>query len=91
MRYGMVMAGGSGTRLWPLSRRERPKQLLPLLPDNRCLLEEAVDRLEGVVEVARRKHVMNCPLRTIRWAANQPSMMTMKTTLKSKPFDGLTC
>lgn len=43
--------------------------------------------VEGVFEVARRKHVMNCPLRTIRWAANQPSMMTMKTTLKSKPFD----
>jgi mannose-1-phosphate guanylyltransferase len=54
MRYGMVMAGGSGTRLWPLSRRERPKQLLPLLLENRCLLEEAVDRLEGVVEPGNR-------------------------------------
>ncbi|MED5506941.1 MAG: sugar phosphate nucleotidyltransferase, partial [Planctomycetota bacterium] len=30
MRYAMIMAGGSGTRLWPFSRSERPKQLLPL-------------------------------------------------------------
>jgi mannose-1-phosphate guanylyltransferase len=54
MRYGMVMAGGSGTRLWPLSRRERPKQLLPLLPGGRSLLAEAVARLEGIVDPPRR-------------------------------------
>ena len=50
----MVMAGGSGTRLWPLSRRERPKQLLPLLPGGRSLLAAAVERLEGVVGPDRR-------------------------------------
>jgi len=50
----MVMAGGSGTRLWPLSRRERPKQLLPLLPGGRSLLAAAVERLEGVVDADRR-------------------------------------
>ncbi len=31
MRYAMIMAGGSGTRLWPMSRAQRPKQLLPLI------------------------------------------------------------
>ena len=54
MRHAMIMAGGSGTRLWPLSRRGRPKQLLELLPGGRSLLEEAVDRLDGVVDPARR-------------------------------------
>jgi mannose-1-phosphate guanylyltransferase len=54
MRHGMVMAGGSGTRLWPLSRREKPKQLLPLLPGGRSLLAAAIDRLDGVVEPSNR-------------------------------------
>lgn len=31
MRYAMIMAGGAGTRLWPMSRETRPKQLLPLI------------------------------------------------------------
>ena len=42
------MAGGAGTRLWPMSRRQRPKQLLPLV-EGRSLLELAFRRLEGVV------------------------------------------
>ena len=31
MRHAVIMAGGSGTRLWPLSRAERPKQLLDVI------------------------------------------------------------
>jgi len=42
--YAVIMAGGSGTRLWPLSRKNRPKQLLKLLGD-RTMFEVAVDRL----------------------------------------------
>ncbi|NCO35985.1 MAG: hypothetical protein AUJ92_17590 [Armatimonadetes bacterium CG2_30_59_28] len=45
MRIGVVMAGGSGERFWPLSRLKRPKQLLRLASDRRNLLEEALDRL----------------------------------------------
>ena len=44
--YAVIMAGGSGTRFWPLSRRRRPKQLLTLLGE-KTLLEETVDRLRG--------------------------------------------
>ncbi len=40
------MAGGGGTRLWPLSRRETPKQALKLL-DEKTLFQTTVDRLEG--------------------------------------------
>ncbi|MCH8166213.1 MAG: mannose-1-phosphate guanylyltransferase [Planctomycetes bacterium] len=53
MRYAVIMAGGVGSRLWPMSRRKRPKQLLPLI-DGRSLLELAAGRLEGVVDPPRR-------------------------------------
>ncbi len=42
--YALIMAGGSGTRLWPLSRERRPKQVLPLLSD-RTMFQIAVERL----------------------------------------------
>jgi mannose-1-phosphate guanylyltransferase len=42
--FALIMAGGGGTRLWPLSRRARPKQSLRLLGD-RTMFEIAVDRL----------------------------------------------
>jgi len=49
MRYAVIMAGGAGKRLWPLSRMNRPKQLLPLI-GGRSLLELAVERLEGLFD-----------------------------------------
>jgi len=42
--YAVVMAGGRGERFWPLGRRRRPKQLLPLL-GKRSMLEDTVQRL----------------------------------------------
>jgi mannose-1-phosphate guanylyltransferase len=47
MRYAVIMAGGKGTRLWPLSRRDRPKQLLRLF-EGRSLLRHAFERLRGL-------------------------------------------
>jgi mannose-1-phosphate guanylyltransferase len=46
--YALILAGGSGERFWPLSRRNRPKQLLRLV-SKRTLLEETVDRLEDFI------------------------------------------
>jgi mannose-1-phosphate guanylyltransferase len=42
--YAVIMAGGGGTRLWPISRKDRPKQLLPLLGDE-TLFQGTVARL----------------------------------------------
>lgn len=50
--YALILAGGSGERFWPLSRRNRPKQLLRLVSE-RTLLEETVSRLEGLVPPER--------------------------------------
>lgn len=47
--YAVIMAGGGGTRLHPLSRPERPKPFLPLV-GNETLLQATVARLDGVTE-----------------------------------------
>src|SRR2546430_9500362 len=50
--WAAILAGGAGTRFWPLSTPERPKQLLPLAGD-RPLLQQAVERLDGLVPPER--------------------------------------
>lgn len=48
MRWAVILAGGSGSRFWPLSTPTMPKQLLPLTGDL-SLAEQAIRRLEGLV------------------------------------------
>ncbi len=52
MQYGVIMAGGAGTRLWPLSRSDRPKQLLPVVR-GKSLLQLSYERLRGVLPPER--------------------------------------
>ena len=46
--YGVIMAGGGGTRFWPLSRQKTPKQLLNLSGKD-LMVNEAVDRMATVI------------------------------------------
>ncbi len=52
MLHAVIMAGGSGTRFWPASRRNRPKQLLALVTET-PLLRMTFERLEGLVPAER--------------------------------------
>ncbi|HEX8910808.1 MAG TPA: sugar phosphate nucleotidyltransferase [Humisphaera sp.] len=52
MQYGVIMAGGSGTRLWPLSRNERPKQLLQVVR-GKSLLQLSYERLRALLPPER--------------------------------------
>lgn len=60
--YAMIMAGGGGTRLWPMSRQDMPKQLLPLVEEH-SMFKISVDRLaplflpEQIYVVTGRKYV----------------------------------
>src|SRR5688572_9042526 len=59
----LILAGGSGTRFWPLSRRRRPKQLLAL-DGERSLLQDTVDRLQPLVPAANVWVVTTAALRS---------------------------
>src|SRR5688500_10502876 len=52
MQYGVIMAGGAGTRLWPMSRGNVPKQLLKVV-HGKSLLQLSYERLRGLVPPER--------------------------------------
>jgi mannose-1-phosphate guanylyltransferase len=58
--HAVIPAGGSGTRLWPLSRAARPKFLLDLDGSGRSLLQQTWDRLNDLIP-AERIHVVTGP------------------------------
>lgn len=75
--YPVILSGGSGTRLWPLSRAALPKQLLPLISEH-TLLQETVKRIAGIPNTAspliignqEHRFMIAEQLRTINMQAN---------------------
>lgn len=50
-RHAVIMAGGVGSRFWPLSRNQKPKQFLDILGTGKSLLQQTVDRLSTLVSM----------------------------------------
>ncbi len=49
MNYAIILAGGSGKRFWPLSRKSKPKQFLSII-SSKTMIEETVDRVKGLID-----------------------------------------
>ena len=52
--YAVVLAGGSGTRFWPRSRRKTPKQLCQIGDSDKTMIELTLERLDPVIPPERR-------------------------------------
>ncbi|MDC0981521.1 sugar phosphate nucleotidyltransferase, partial [Candidatus Pseudothioglobus singularis] len=71
----VILSGGSGTRLWPLSRKQYPKQYLPLAGDN-TMLQETILRLSGLNNLANPIIICNADHRFL--AAEQCQQIDIK-------------
>ncbi|MHC4260126.1 MAG: mannose-1-phosphate guanylyltransferase [Planctomycetota bacterium] len=77
MDYAVVMAGGTGKRLWPLSRQKRPKQVLKLL-DGQTLLRRCFERLSPIFD-----------LRNIIILTNAGYADVVRENLRELPYDNV--
>lgn len=85
MLHGVILAGGSGTRFWPLSRRDLPKQLLKLA-GARTLLQQSFDRLRGTVDEAQI-HVVTGELIAARVREQLPDLPPASIMVEPEPKD----
>jgi mannose-1-phosphate guanylyltransferase / mannose-6-phosphate isomerase len=84
----VILSGGSGTRLWPLSRKEYPKQYLPLVGDN-TMLQETMLRLNGLDNLTDPVIICNADHRFL--VAEQCQQIGIKNpTILLEPIGGNT-
>lgn len=87
--FGIILAGGSGSRLWPLSRELYPKQLLNLNSD-KSLLQSTFDRLnkfmpaENIISITNTKHTANVRLQ-LEHMAKQISVLSEPLSKNTAP------
>jgi len=74
MITALIMAGGEGTRFWPLSRKDHPKQFLKLNDDQKTMLQETVERINELV-----------PLEQVFIATNEDYQKAIKKQLDGIP------
>jgi mannose-1-phosphate guanylyltransferase len=70
--FAVILAGGSGTRFWPASRRQRPKQLLAVGPTSDALITATVRRIEPLCSaertlIATGKHLLPATRQLLPW------------------------
>jgi mannose-1-phosphate guanylyltransferase / mannose-6-phosphate isomerase len=80
----VVLSGGSGTRLWPLSREKYPKQLLPLI-GNDSLLQATVRRMEGMTDLQLGVPLVVCNEEYRFVIAEQLRLMDTKGSIVLEP------
>ena len=80
----VVLSGGSGTRLWPLSREKYPKQLLPLIGED-SLLQATVRRMEGMAGVQLGAPLVVCNEEYRFIIAEQLRLMETKGSIVLEP------
>ncbi len=80
----VVLSGGSGTRLWPLSREKYPKQLLPLIGED-SLLQATVRRMEGLKDVQLGAPLVVCNEEYRFVIAEQLRLMGKKSSILLEP------
>ncbi|MEK9156303.1 MAG: sugar phosphate nucleotidyltransferase [Patescibacteria group bacterium] len=86
MFYAVIMAGGQGTRLWPLSRIKAPKQLHALASE-KSLVREAHDRLIPMVKTPRRIYVSTNPLYADRIGKQLPGVPKENYIIEPYPMN----
>lgn len=86
MLYSAILAGGSGTRLWPLSRAAEPKFLHPLTGTDRTLLQATVDRLSGL-SAADQVYVVTGTAHAAEIARQLPQVPAANILVEPSPRD----
>ena len=83
--YAVIMAGGSGTRFWPRSRRDRPKQLLNITGDE-ILLIKTIELVKPIIPPARIKIITTASqAEAIRKAVPQIPVANIIASIASSP------
>lgn len=80
MNHVVIMAGGTGSRFWPLSTPENPKQFMDILGCGRTLIQSTVDRFRGI-----------CPDSNFWVVTNESYSGTVKEQIPSVPESHILC
>lgn len=93
--YAAILAGGVGTRLWPRSRRDRPKQFSDIVGSGRTMIQATADRLHGLVPAERLYVVTGHEYAQLTWD-QLPDMPSQQVILEpsgrnTAPAIGLVC
>lgn len=87
-RHAVIMAGGPGTRLWPISRARRPKFLLELLPGRPSSLADTWNRIEPILG-ADNITVVTSRAYAAAVAAELPQLLPHRLLIEPEPKDSL--